>query len=105
MTAPTALDAADTAEPQQTSRTDGPFGASAALRAYAPAALLGLGVAVHLLFLLSLKFGWLNPLFNDTMHRFGPGGDFFSSYAAGVKARAGESVYTVGGHVEPKNLS
>jgi hypothetical protein len=66
----------------------------------APAALLLLGIAVHLLFLLSLKFGWLNPLFNDTMHRFGPGGDFFSLYAAGVKARAGESVYTVGGHVE-----
>jgi hypothetical protein len=62
----------------------------------APAALLLLGLAVHLLFLLSLKFGWLNPLFNDTMHRFGPGGDFFSLYAAGVKARAGESVYTVG---------
>lgn len=61
--------------------------------------LLALGVAVHLLFLLSLKFGWLNSLFNDSMHRFGPGGDFFSIYAAGVKARAGESVYTVGGHV------
>ena len=62
--------------------------------------LLILGIAVHLLFLLSLRFGWLNPLFNDTMHRFGPAGDFFSLYAAGVKARAGESVYTVGGHVE-----
>jgi hypothetical protein len=66
----------------------------------AAAFLLGLGIAVHLLFLLSLRFGWLNPLFNDTMHRFGPGGDFFSLYAAGVKARAGESVYTIGGHVE-----
>ena len=64
-----------------------------------PAALLWVGIAVHLLFLLSLRFGWLNPLFNDTMHRFGPGVDFFSIYAAGIKARAGESVYTVGGHV------
>jgi len=72
----------------------------AALRAHSPAVLLALGVAAHLLFLLSLRFGWLNPLFNDTMHRFGPGGDFFSIYAAGVKARAGESVYTVGGRVE-----
>ncbi len=58
------------------------------------------GVALHLLFLLSLRFGWLNPFFNDTMHRFGPGGDFFSIYAAGVKARLGESVYTIGGHVQ-----
>ena len=64
----------------------------AALRAHAPAALLCLGVAAHLLFLLSLRFGWLNPLFNDIMHRFGPGGDFFSIYAAGVKARAGENL-------------
>ena len=78
---------------------------STALKANAPAALLALGVAVHLLFLLSLRFGWLNPLFNDTLHRFGPGGDFFSIYAAGVKARAGESVYTVGGHVEPIQIS
>jgi len=77
----------------------GPRSAFAA-KAHAPAALLGLGAAVHLLFLLSLRLGWLNPLFNDTMHRFGPGGDFFSIYAAGVKGRAGESVYTIGGHVE-----
>lgn len=110
MTSPTASDtpAADTAEPGVSSdatepgasRTGGTAGAFAAVKASAPAALLALGIAVHLLFLLSLRFGWLNPLFNDTMHRFGPGGDFFSIYAAGVKARAGESVYTVGGHVE-----
>ena len=59
-----------------------------------------LGVLLHMLFLLSLKVGWLNGLFNDSMHRFGPGGDFFSIYAAGVKARHGESIYTVGGHVQ-----
>jgi len=75
-------------------------GFPAAFKTNAPAAFLALGIAVHLLFLLSLRFGWLNPLFNDTLHRFGPGGDFFSIYAAGVKARAGESIYTVGGHVE-----
>ena len=62
--------------------------------------LLALGIGVHLLFLLSLRTGWLNPLFEDTQHRFGPAADFFSIYAAGVKARHGESVYTVGGHVE-----
>ncbi len=77
-----------------------PGAALAAVKTHAPAVLLGLGILVHLLFLLSLRFGWLNPLFNDTCHRFGPGGDFFSIYAAGVKARAGASVYTIGGHVE-----
>lgn len=65
-----------------------------------PGVLLAVGVAVHLLFLLSLRTGWLNPLFEDSMHRFGPGCDFFSIYAAGIKARLGESVYTIGGHVE-----
>ena len=53
-----------------------------AVCAYAPATLLCLGITAHLLFLLSLRFGWLNPLFNDTGHRFGPGGDFFSIHAA-----------------------
>ena len=62
--------------------------------------LLITGILVHLLFLVSLKTGWLNPLFNDSMHRFGPGADFFYIYAAGIKARLGESVYTIGGHVE-----
>jgi len=98
----TPLTAPETAQPDadETIKPGGPFAAANALRAGAPVTLLLLGIAVHLLFLLSLRFGWLNPLFNDTMHRFGPGGDFFSIYAAGVKARAGESVYTIGGHVE-----
>jgi len=95
MTPPTALNATET-----TTAKKGAAGLPTTLRANAPAALLALGIAAHLLFLLSLRFGWLNPLFNDTMHRFGPGGDFFSIYAAGVKARAGQSVYTVGGRVE-----
>jgi len=51
-------------------------------------------------FLVSLGSGTLNALFNDASHRFGPGCDFFSIYAAGVKARLGESIYTIGGHVE-----
>ncbi len=65
-----------------------------------PAALFAAGVVLHGIMLLSLRFGWLNSLFNDSVHRFGPGCDFFSIYAAGVKARLGESVYTIGGHVE-----
>jgi hypothetical protein len=62
--------------------------------------LLGGAILAHVSFLLSLTTGWLNPLFNDSMHRFGPGCDFFSIYAAGVKARLGESTFTIGGHVE-----
>jgi hypothetical protein len=54
------------------------------------------GVLVHAMLLLTLKFGWLNPLFNDSSHRFGPGCDFFSIYAAGAKANAGISVYGIG---------
>ena len=58
-----------------------------------------IGIVVHLVFLLSLRTGWINALFDDSMHRFGPGGDFFSIYAAGVRARQGMSVYLKGGHV------
>ena len=58
-----------------------------------------LGIVVHFVFLLSLRTGWINAFFDDSMHRFGPGGDFFSIYAAGVRARQGMSVYLKGGHV------
>jgi len=65
-----------------------------------PGLLLALGILLHLAFLVSLGSGALNALFIDASHRFGPGCDFFSIYAAGVKARLGESVYAIGGHVE-----
>ena len=65
-----------------------------------PCVLFAVGIGVHLEFLLLLRNGTLNGMFNDSVHRFGPGCDFFSIYAAGVKARLGESVYTIGGHVE-----
>lgn len=58
------------------------------------------GVALHLAFLWSLAGGILSPLFNDGVHRFGPGCDFFSIYAAGVKARLGQGIYSIGGQVE-----
>jgi hypothetical protein len=54
--------------------------------------LLVFGVVVHLGFLLSLEIGWLNPVFNDSMHRFGPGCDFFSmghSHHGDTEARRG----------------
>ncbi|MGV3719791.1 MAG: cysteine peptidase family C39 domain-containing protein [Actinomycetota bacterium] len=62
--------------------------------------LLLLSITVHLAFLFSLASGTLNGLFNDATHRFGPGCDYFSIYAAGMKARLGEPVYPIGGHVE-----
>ena len=99
MTPSTAPDTAESA-----AEGKGAAGFSAALRANAPAALLGLGVAVHLLFLLSLRFGWLNPLFNDTMHRFGPGGDFFSIYAAGGQDRCPRGGKECGGAHRPSGL-
>lgn len=33
------------------------------------------------------------PFFNDTVHRFGPGADFFALYQAGHSALHGESIY------------
>jgi hypothetical protein len=48
-------------------------------RGMGPAAVVpAAGVVLHLLFLVSLRTGWLNPLLNDAMHRFGPGCDFQS---------------------------
>lgn len=54
---------------------------------------------IHILFWLSLRTHWLAPLFNDSVHRFGPGADFFALYQAGFSALHGESVYKfVPGH-------
>ena len=53
--------------------------------------LLGFAIFAHVVFLVALRTEWLSPLFNDAMHRFGPGCDFFSIYAAGVKALGGEA--------------
>jgi predicted double-glycine peptidase len=64
-----------------------------------PQVLLALGILVHLGFLVALKTGWLNFLFNDSAHRFGPGDDFFSIYAAGVQVLHGHSAYQVAGPV------
>jgi hypothetical protein len=64
-----------------------------------PLILILLGFAAHLAFLSALATGALNGAFNDATHRFGPGCDFFSIYAAGGKARLGESVFTIGGDV------
>ena len=58
-------------------------------RGMGPAAVvLATGVVLHLLFLVSLRPGWLNPLLNDAMHRFGPGCVFFSIYATACATAA-----------------
>jgi glycosyl transferase family 87 len=49
---------------------------------------------VHGLFWISLRTHWLVPLFNDTVHRFGPGADFFALYQAGYSAVHGHSIYS-----------
>jgi hypothetical protein len=48
---------------------------------------------IHLLFWVSLRTHWLVPLFNDSVHRFGPGADFFALYQAGWSALRGQSIY------------
>ena len=48
---------------------------------------------VHLLFWLSLPTGLLDPLFNDSMHRIGKGGDFFQFYQAGAELLRGRTIY------------
>lgn len=50
--------------------------------------------AGHALFWVSLRTRWLDPLFGDCMHLFGPGCDFFALYQAGAAALRGESLYT-----------
>ncbi|MFN3650590.1 MAG: glycosyltransferase 87 family protein [Armatimonadota bacterium] len=51
---------------------------------------------VHLFFWLSLRTGWMVPLFNDSVHRFGPGADFFALYQAGYSALHGDSIFRFG---------
>lgn len=50
-------------------------------------------IAIHLVYWISLRTQWLVPLFNDTVHRFGPGADFFALYQAGASALNGQSIY------------
>ncbi len=50
-------------------------------------------VAVHVVGLISLLSGWLDPLFNDAVNRLGQGADFFAVYGAGHNLLDGKSVY------------
>lgn len=64
-----------------------PTGSASPLWAIVAAALL------HLVFVLSLVFGFLNPLFFEATHTHGQAGDFFGIYQAGVNVCEGRSIY------------
>jgi hypothetical protein len=59
-----------------------------------PSILLYVSLLIHLSFLLSLKWGFLNPFFHDPNHTYGPGADFFALYQAGHNALNGTSLYS-----------
>ncbi len=48
---------------------------------------------IQILFWISLHTGVIDPLFNDSSHRIGKGGDFFQFYQAGSDLLSGESIY------------
>jgi len=50
-------------------------------------------IAIHLTFLLSLQWGFLNQFFNDASHRKGQAVDFFLIYQAGKDSISGERIY------------
>jgi hypothetical protein len=82
-----------------TSSNSVPSVSTSSIRPGVATVLLALGILVHILFIVSLKTGWLSFLFNDSAHRFGAGGDFFSIYAAGTHALHGNSVFQNAGPV------
>ena len=53
----------------------------------------GLGVGLLGFLIVALRYGWLNPLFNDTTHRLGQGADFFGVYQTAYDAWRGQSIY------------
>jgi len=52
------------------------------------------GVLIHFCMLLSLQWGFLNPLFDDAVHRSGQGADFYSVVQAGHNLLDGVSIYS-----------
>jgi hypothetical protein len=55
--------------------------------------VLAIGVAVHVLFVASLFAGLLDPLFDDAVHRFGQGADYYALHQAAQNVRDRVSVY------------
>jgi Glycosyltransferase family 87 len=62
--------------------------------------VLAFAAGVHVLFVASLFTGWLDPLFDDAMHRFGQGADFYAVPQAAHNIAEGVSVYA-----RPKTLA
>ncbi len=58
-------------------------------------AMLLAGMLIHASMLVSLRFGYLNPLFDDAMHRSGQGVDFFSVVQSGRNLTDGISIYSL----------
>ena len=58
-------------------------------------AFLIIALTIHIIFILSLIFGFLNPLFHDTSSRLGQGSDFFAIYQAGYNILVGLNPYEV----------
>lgn len=56
--------------------------------------VLTAAVIVHGAFLLSLRFGFLDPLFNDSTHRLPRGVDFYAVYQKAHEYSIGKSLYT-----------
>jgi len=48
---------------------------------------------IHVIFILSLIFGFLNPLFHDSSYRLGQGSDFYAFYQAGYNILFGLNPY------------
>jgi len=54
---------------------------------------LYIAIAIHIFFILSLIFGFLNCLFHDSTYRLGQGSDFYAFYQAGHNVLFGQSPY------------
>lgn len=55
--------------------------------------MLAAGIVIHLGFLLSLRFHWLDPLFLEAMKAYGQAADFFGIHQAGRNLLDGLSIY------------
>lgn len=58
-------------------------------------AFLVIAIIIHFVFILSLVFGFLNPLFHDSSYRLGQGSDFYAIYQAGYNIMVGLNPYIV----------
>lgn len=56
--------------------------------------MIAAAVGVHVVFWLSLSYGFLDPLFNDATHRLPRGLDFYAVYQKSHEFSEGQSLYT-----------